>query len=187
MARRIRDPRRTRGMVISQGDIFWADFGRPRGSEPGGRRPALVIQSDSLNRSPLRTVIVAALTTGRGPRAFSANVGFRKGEGETWSNEETGLLEAFTAQLETALEGARLYQDVQRRASEDRLVGELTARLRASMDVDTVLQTAVREMGSALGIEKVELRLESPESPGQEPQRARARTAREEDRYAGVD
>ncbi len=113
-------------------------------------------------------------------------LGFRKGEGERWSDEETDLLEAFAARLETALEGARLYQDVQRRASEDRLVGEITARLRATMDVDTVLQTAVREMGSALGIEKVELRLESPEAAAQElPQGVRARTAREEDRYAG--
>jgi GAF domain-containing protein len=115
-------------------------------------------------------------------------LGFRKGEGERWSDDETELLEAFAARLETALEGARLYQDVQRRASEDRLVGEITARLRATMDVDTVLQTAVREVGSALGIEKVELRLESPEAAAPEPpQSVRARTAQEEDRYAGVD
>ena len=116
-------------------------------------------------------------------------LGFRKGEGETWTEDETGLLEAFAAQLETALEGARLYQDVQRRAAEDRLVGEITARLRATMDVDTVLQTAVREMGNALGIEKVELRLEKPQSEvSPEPlQGVQARTPREEDRYAGVD
>ena len=115
-------------------------------------------------------------------------LGFRKGQGETWTEEEIGLLEAFASQLETALDGARLYQDVQRRASEDRLVGEITARLRATMDVDTVLQAAVREVGSALGIEKVELRLESPEPAGSEPlQSVRPRTSREEDGYAGVD
>ena len=115
-------------------------------------------------------------------------LGFRKGEQETWTQEETDLLEAFAAQLETALEGARLYQDVQRRASEDRLVGEITSRLQATLDVDTVLQTAVREMGSALGIEKVELRLESPESTSPDPlSGVRSRTSREEDRYAGVD
>ena len=116
-------------------------------------------------------------------------LGFRKGEGETWTEEETDLLEAFAAQLETALEGARLYQDVQRRAAEDRLVGEMTARLRATMDVDTVLQTAVREMGSALGIEKVELRLENPQSQDspEPPQGVQARTPPEEDRHAGMD
>jgi GAF domain-containing protein len=115
-------------------------------------------------------------------------LGLRKGDGERWTDEEIGLLEAFTAQLETALEGARLYQDVQRRASEDRLVGEITARLRATLDVETVLQTAVREMGSALGIEKVELRLDKPRpEESLEPlQEFRAGAAEQEDRYAGV-
>lgn len=116
-------------------------------------------------------------------------LGFRKGEGETWTEEETGLLETFATQLEMALEGARLYQDVQRRAAEDRLVGEITARLRATMDVDTVLQTAVREMGSALGIERVELRLEPPGAgDGQESmQEGQAHNLREEDGHAGLD
>jgi len=67
-------------MVINQGDILWADFGRPRGSGPGGRRPALVVQSDSLNHSSLSTVVVAALTTSSWAHAFTANVRFRKGE-----------------------------------------------------------------------------------------------------------
>jgi GAF domain-containing protein len=115
-------------------------------------------------------------------------LGFRKEGGETWTREETDMAEAFTAQLETALEGARLYQDVQRRASEDRLVAEITDRLRATLDVDTVLQAAVREVGSALGVEKVELRLEKPESPSPEPRPGlRARALQEEERHAGVD
>ena len=116
-------------------------------------------------------------------------LGLRKGEGEGWTEAETALMEAFAARLETALEGARLYQDAQRRASEDRLVGEIAARLRATLDVETVLQTAVREMGSALAIEKVELRLSQPEPEESQElaQGGRARTAREEDGYAGVD
>ena len=116
-------------------------------------------------------------------------LGLGKGGEAGWTEEETGILEAFAAQLETALEGARLYQDVQRRASEDRLVGEIAARLRATLDVETVLQTAVREMGSALAIEKVELRLSQlqPEESQEPVQGGRARATREEDGYAGVD
>jgi mRNA interferase MazF len=49
--------------AISQGDIWWVDFGEPVGSEPGFRRPALVIQTDALNRSRLATVIVCPLST----------------------------------------------------------------------------------------------------------------------------
>jgi mRNA interferase MazF len=48
---------------IQRGEIWWADLPEPRRSEPGYRRPVLVIQADSFNRSRIQTVIVAALTT----------------------------------------------------------------------------------------------------------------------------
>lgn len=50
-------------MVISQGDVWWADLGEPIGSEPGFRRPVLVVQGDSFNRSALRTVVAVPLTS----------------------------------------------------------------------------------------------------------------------------
>jgi mRNA interferase MazF len=46
-----------------RGDIWWADFGIPFGSEPGFRRPVLIIQDDAFNRSQLNTIIVIPLTT----------------------------------------------------------------------------------------------------------------------------
>ena len=49
-------------MTISQGEVWWADLGEPRGSKPGFRRPVLVIQGDSLNRSRIATVVCVALT-----------------------------------------------------------------------------------------------------------------------------
>jgi mRNA interferase MazF len=50
-------------VVIDRGSIWWADLGEPRGSEPGYRRPLLVIQADAFNRSRIQTVIAAVLTT----------------------------------------------------------------------------------------------------------------------------
>ena len=50
-------------MVIGQGDIWWADLAEPSGSEPGFRRPVVVVQSDSFNRSALRTVVTVPLTS----------------------------------------------------------------------------------------------------------------------------
>ncbi len=50
-------------MVMRRGDVCWADLGDPVGSEPGFRRPVLVIQSDLINRSKLATIIVLALTS----------------------------------------------------------------------------------------------------------------------------
>jgi len=48
---------------IQRGEIWWADLPEPRRSEPGYRRPVLVIQADSFNRSRMQTAIVAAITT----------------------------------------------------------------------------------------------------------------------------
>jgi len=50
-------------MVISQGDVWWADLGEPVGSQPGFRRPVVVVQSDSFNRSRIATVVCVPLTS----------------------------------------------------------------------------------------------------------------------------
>jgi mRNA interferase MazF len=49
--------------VIERGQIWWADLGEPLGSQPGFRRPVLVIQSEPFNRSRLHTVIAVVLTS----------------------------------------------------------------------------------------------------------------------------
>jgi mRNA interferase MazF len=50
-------------VVARRGDIWWAGLGRPEGSEPGYRRPVVILQSDDFNESPIRTVVVATLTS----------------------------------------------------------------------------------------------------------------------------
>ena len=50
-------------MVIGQGEVWWADLAEPRGSEPGYRRPVLVVQGDAFNRSAIATVVVVPLTS----------------------------------------------------------------------------------------------------------------------------
>ncbi len=50
-------------MVISQGDVWWADLAEPSGSQPGFRRPIVVVQGDAFNRSAIRTVLTVALTS----------------------------------------------------------------------------------------------------------------------------
>jgi mRNA interferase MazF len=50
-------------LVIGQGDVWWADLPTPSGSEPGFRRPVVVVQGDSFNRSALRTVVAVPLTS----------------------------------------------------------------------------------------------------------------------------
>lgn len=46
-----------------RGEVWWASLGEPVASEPGYRRPVLVVQGDAFNRSQIATVVVAAITT----------------------------------------------------------------------------------------------------------------------------
>jgi len=49
--------------VIAQGEVWWADLDAPSGSEPGFRRPVIVVQSDAFNRSRIATVVCVAVTS----------------------------------------------------------------------------------------------------------------------------
>jgi mRNA interferase MazF len=50
-------------MVMRRGQIWWAELPVPTASEPGYRRPLLIIQADSFNRSRINTVIALVLTS----------------------------------------------------------------------------------------------------------------------------
>ncbi|MGD8169982.1 type II toxin-antitoxin system PemK/MazF family toxin [Herbiconiux sp. P16] len=61
-------------MVIRRGSIWWADFGAPRGSAPAHRRPVVILQTDSLNRSALATCVVVAMTSNTAHAGRPGNV-----------------------------------------------------------------------------------------------------------------
>jgi mRNA interferase MazF len=50
-------------VVIEHGDVWWADLEEPAGSEPGYRRPVVVVQDNALNRSRIATVVCVPLTS----------------------------------------------------------------------------------------------------------------------------
>ena len=50
-------------MVVAQGEVWWADLPEPTGSGPGLRRPVVVVQGDTLNRSRVATVVCVPLTS----------------------------------------------------------------------------------------------------------------------------
>ncbi len=87
----------------------------------------------------------------------------RKPDGTEWTPEEITLLAAMTDQLNVALESAQLYQDSQRRAAREQLVGEVTARMRETLDIERILHTAAGELRSRLGLERLVVRLGTPE------------------------
>lgn len=59
--------------MIRRGQIWWVDFGEPRGSEPGFLHPALVLQRDEVNASKIATVVVCVLTSNTALAAAPGN------------------------------------------------------------------------------------------------------------------
>jgi mRNA interferase MazF len=64
---------------MHQGEIYWLRF-QGEGSEPRGRRPAVIVQHDRFNRSAIATTVVAAITSNLRLAAMPGNVRLRKGE-----------------------------------------------------------------------------------------------------------
>jgi len=88
-------------------------------------------------------------------------LGFHRPTGAgAWQPEEIAIVRMIADRLALAVENVRLLEDAQRRAHEEHLLGEITARIRVPMDVDTILQTAVRELGQAIGVDRVSVYLE---------------------------
>lgn len=69
-----------RDVSLRQGDVYWIDVGDLKGSEPGYRRPYVVVQNDVLNQSRLRTVVVCAVTSNPRRAAIPGNVSLEPGE-----------------------------------------------------------------------------------------------------------
>ena len=68
---------------MHRSEVWWAELGPPSGSEPGYRRPLLILQANEFNESRLRTVVAAAITSNLRLAAAPGNVRCRP--------QETGL------------------------------------------------------------------------------------------------
>jgi len=71
-------------------------------------------------------------------------------DGRPWSGEDVALVEAVSEQLALALENARLFEKTQYRAHRERLIREITDKIRSQTDLDAILKTTVMELGKAL-------------------------------------
>ena len=89
-------------------------------------------------------------------------LGVEAPEGERqWGEDDIALIEAIGEQLAQTLESARLFADSQRHVERERLVGDITAKLRASTDVRHIIETAAVELGQALGTSRAMVRLQT--------------------------
>jgi hypothetical protein len=78
---------------------------------------------------------------------------------EPWPDEDVAMVDAIVAQLGLALENAQLLEETQRNALFEQIAGEVAARVRLEVEIESVLQRALGELGRALGVERGEARL----------------------------
>lgn len=82
-----------------------------------------------------------------------------------WGPDEIALLQEVAAQVGLALENARLFQQTERRAQREAMIGQIVARIRQKSDVEGIMQTAVRELGKALRSPHTYIRLATTLQP----------------------
>jgi len=63
---------------MKRGEVWWAELSEPSASEPGFRRPVLILQADQFNRSRINTVVAAAITSNMKLAAAPGNVSLSK-------------------------------------------------------------------------------------------------------------
>ena len=83
-------------MEINQGEVYWIDLDEPAGSEPGYRRPFVVVQNNLFNRSRIRTVVVCGMTSNLNRARAPGNVLLEAGEANLSQASVINISQIFT-------------------------------------------------------------------------------------------
>lgn len=97
---------------------------------------------------------------------------YKSAGADPWTPDEIALLERIIAEMDPALESARLYQDTQRRAAREQAIRQVTERMRRAVDVEAILQNTVVELAKAMGAPRAYVRLGGLEMLDTESQQA---------------
>jgi GAF domain-containing protein len=76
-----------------------------------------------------------------------------------WTAEEKALVEAVSEQLALTIENLRLFGDTQKRATREQLARQITTKMRAAPDMDSIIKTGLEELANALGVSRTYVKL----------------------------
>jgi len=82
-----------------------------------------------------------------------------------WTEDELAMAEATAERVALALEGARLLEDAQKRAGREAFLSDISAKLGASFQMDSILRDTVEELGQTLKHSTVIFQLVNPSEP----------------------
>jgi GAF domain-containing protein/HAMP domain-containing protein len=81
-----------------------------------------------------------------------------------WDQDELAMIQATADRAALALENARLLEDSQRRATKERIISDIAAKITGSISMDNILKTAVEELGQAIPSAEVFVQFQGPEA-----------------------
>jgi len=82
-----------------------------------------------------------------------------------WTEDEISIIQSISDRASLAIENARLFEETERRAEHEQLIAQVTSRIGASNNMDSILQTTIQELGRALGASRSFIQLgASPDS-----------------------
>lgn len=112
-------------------------------------------ENESLFKAPvtLRGVSIGTL---------DINLGKKPAE---YTQEEIEIIQATADRIALALESARLLEDSQKRASKEQVIGEVSSKISSSINLENILQTALREMGRILPGAEISIQVENDSKP----------------------
>jgi GAF domain-containing protein/HAMP domain-containing protein len=133
------------------------------------RRPLLAGDEDGaipdqhVKESPSPALVAPIMLRGQPIGAL----GFKQAErGRPWSDEEIALAEVVAEQFALAADNLRLLDETQRRAAREQMINTITDRFARSLDLETILQTAVQELGQSLPVHEVSILVGAPSDAG---------------------
>jgi len=145
----------------------------------GGKALASPIQSEEIAQAIHKGVVIrkdknanqsakVAIPIKLGEQIIGAILVQAPDQNRIWSTEEINLLRSISERVGLALDNARLVASSQKRASKERTIEEISQRISAAADMETILQTAVQEIGRALSSADVVIQLKESEEEDEE-------------------
>ena len=77
--------------------------------------------------------------------------------GDEWNADQQDIIKAVAERVALSAENARLFEETTQRAERERLVSEITGKIRHHADPKTMIETAVSELKNALGASRIEI------------------------------
>jgi GAF domain-containing protein len=104
-------------------------------------------------------------------------VEFRRPSSAQWTAAAVELAQVVAERLALSLENARLFEQAQTTAQREQMVSQISGKLTGTTDIDQILQTAIRELGLALGASQTMIRLAPGEEDADPPAESTSRTS----------